>query len=172
MMLDTIYRISGWFSRRHLIGWKRPPISINLKTHQSQNQTETESQTTFQFNGKEGICSETCKKLTRSRRNAAPATTKKEFDFKTHSTYRSSAFIDQSEFNIEIGIRKMMVLAITKISNTPPKNIPAAKLVSILKILLRHNHKIWVINRHKTMSHRTFGVTVSVSKMILSMWHW
>ena len=82
----TIYRTSGqsfissligrYHSSLILIGWL---IRDSLKTLLSQNQTETESQTTLQFNGKEGICSETCEKfLTRSRRNAAPAATKKE----------------------------------------------------------------------------------------------
>ena len=80
MMPDMIYRSLGLFSERPPICRRLRPMSIKLKTHLSQNQTD--SQTTFQFNGKEGICSETCEKfLTRSRRNAAPATTKKALDF-------------------------------------------------------------------------------------------
>ena len=80
MMPDMIYRSLGLFSERPPICRRLRPMSIKLKTHLSQNQTD--SQTTFQFNGKEGICSETCEKfLTRSRRNAAPAAIKKALDF-------------------------------------------------------------------------------------------
>ena len=62
-----------------------------------------------------------------------------------------------------------MVLAITKILSTLRKNILAARLASILKTILCQCQKILVISRLKAMIHRTFGATVSVSKMILSM---
>ena len=87
----SFHPISDWPSMfEKLFNWLTNQ-RVSLKTLSSQNQTESEFQTSFQFNGKEGICSETCEKfLTRSRRNAAPATAKKERFY--HS-------ICQSEFN-------------------------------------------------------------------------
>ena len=108
-----------------------------MKTLSSQNQTEIEIQTSFQFNGKEGICSETCEKfLTRSRRNAAPATAKKERFYHSLDQSEFNDQVDQSEAQIrdEIVRRRMMDLVITKILNFRPKNL-VVKLVSILKVI-------------------------------------
>ena len=83
-LVDNVRVISNWLTNQR----------VSLKTLSSQNQTESEYRTSFQFNGKEGICSETCEKfLTRSRRNAAPATAKKERFY--HS-------LGQSEFNDQV----------------------------------------------------------------------
>lgn len=73
----------------------------SLKTLLSQNQTENESETSFQFNGKEGICSETCEKfLTRSRRNAAPAAAKKDRFHTYFLSLEESEVDDQSVVTI------------------------------------------------------------------------
>ena len=108
-----------------------------MKTLSSQNQTESEPQTSFQFNGKEGICSETCEKfLTRSRRNAAPATVKKERFYHSIGQSEFNDKVDQSEAQIrdEIVQRRMMDLVIIKILNFRPKNL-VVKRVLILKII-------------------------------------
>ena len=74
-----------------------------MKALSSQNQTESEFQTSFQFNGKEGICSETCEKfLTRSRRNAAPATVKKERFYHSLGQSVFNDDVDHSEFNDQV----------------------------------------------------------------------
>ena len=78
----------------------------SLKTLLSQNQTENESETNFQFNGKEGICSETCEKfLTRSRRNAAPAAAKKDRFHTYYLSLEESKVDDQSVVTISGPIR-------------------------------------------------------------------
>ena len=75
-----------------------------MKTLSSQNQTE--AQTSFQFNGKEGICSETCEKfLTRSRRNAAPAAAKKDRFHTYYLSLEESGVDDQSVVTISGPIR-------------------------------------------------------------------
>ena len=77
----------------------------SLKTLLSQNQTENESETSFQFNGKEGICSETCEKfLTRSRRNAAPAAVKKDRFHTYFLSLEESEVDDQSVVTISLPI--------------------------------------------------------------------